>query len=84
MSLAELRKALKERTITFGTGKTLKMLRNEKTKKVFIASNCPADTKETILHHAKLNNVEVVKLKLPNDEIGLTCKKPFSITVLCY
>jgi len=84
MSLTALKKALKEKTITFGTEKTLKMLRNGKAKKVFLSLNCPEDVKETILRYAKLNSVEVVNLKLPNDEIGLTCKKPFSISVLCY
>lgn len=84
MSLTELKKALKERTITFGTEKTLKMIRNGKAKKVFIAANYPEDREQTILHYAKLSKVEVVKLKLPNEEIGLACKKPFSISVLCY
>lgn len=84
MSLTELRKALKEKTITFGTEKTIKMLRNGKAKKVFISSNCPEDTRQTVLHYAKLSNIEVITLKLPNDEIGLTCKKPFGISVLCY
>ncbi len=84
MSLTELKKALKEPTITFGTNKTLKLLKNGKVKKVFLASNCPSDIKETLKRYAKLSKVDVVSLKLPNDEIGLTCKKPFSITVLCY
>lgn len=84
MSLKDLKKALKEKTITFGTEKTLKMLRNGKAKKVFISSNCPEETKQTIIYYAKMNNVDVVKLSLPNDEIGLTCKKPFGISVLCY
>lgn len=35
MSLIALRKVLKEKTITFGTEKTLKMLRNGKAKQVF-------------------------------------------------
>lgn len=84
MSLEDLRKALKEKTITFGTEKTLKMLRNSKVKKVFISSNCPETVKQTIKHYAKMNNMEVVQLGLPNDEIGLACKKPFGISVLCY
>ncbi|MBU4501961.1 MAG: ribosomal L7Ae/L30e/S12e/Gadd45 family protein [Nanoarchaeota archaeon] len=84
MSLAELKKALKEKTITFGTDKTLKMLRNGTAKKVFLASNCTQETKETIAHYAKLNSVEIVIMKQPSDEMGLTCKKPFSIAVLCY
>jgi ribosomal protein L30E len=84
MSLEELRKALKEKTITFGTEKTLKLLRNGKIKKVFISSNCSDPVKQTIKHYAKMNNIEVVQLELPNDEIGLACKKPFSISVFCY
>lgn len=84
MSLEALKKALKEKTITFGSEKTLKMLRNGKAKKVFIASNCTETTKQTIEHYAKMNNIEVVRLELPNDEIGLACKKPFGISVLCY
>lgn len=84
MSLTELRTALKEKTITFGTEKTLKMLRNGKAKKVFLASNCPEDSKQTITYYAKMKKIEVINLKLPNDEIGLTCKKPFGISVLCY
>ncbi len=84
MSLEELRKALKEKTITFGTEKTLKMLRNGKVKKVFISSNCSETVKQTINHYAKMSNIEVIQLELPNDEIGLACKKPFSISVLCY
>lgn len=84
MSIAELKKALKEKTITFGSEKTLKMLKNGKVKKVFLASNCPEDMKETIEYYAKINKVDIIKLKIPNDEIGLTCKKAFGISVLCY
>lgn len=84
MSLTELKKALKEKTITFGTDKTLKMLRNGKAKKVFLASNCQEDTRQTIMHYAKINNIEVINLEIPNDEIGLNCKKPFNISVFCY
>ena len=84
MSLTELKKALKEKTITFGTEKTLKLLRDGKAKKVFISSNCPEATKETIEYYVKLNNIDLIKLRIPNDEIGLTCKKQFGISVLCY
>lgn len=84
MSIAELKKALKEKTITFGSKKTLKMLKNGKAKKVFLASNCPEETREAVEHYAKLNKIDVIKLGIPNDEIGLTCKKAFGISVLCY
>jgi len=80
----ELRKALKEATITFGTEKTIKRMKNGNVKKVFLASNCPENVKKKIEHYSKLGNIETIKLDIPNDEIGLICKKPFSISVLCY
>jgi len=84
MSLTELKKALKEKTISFGTQNTIKRLKNKDVKKVFLASNCPDDVKDTIKRYAKMNKVDIVNLKQPNDEIGLTCKKQFGISVLCY
>ena len=35
-------------------------------------------------YYAKLSNVEVVNLDIPNDELGLACKKQFSISILGY
>lgn len=80
----DLRKALRETTITFGTESTLKRLRNSKAKRVFIASNCPENIKKKLEYYIKIGKVELVKLDIPSDEIGLVCKKPFSISVLCY
>ncbi|MFH1332033.1 MAG: ribosomal L7Ae/L30e/S12e/Gadd45 family protein [archaeon] len=80
----ELRIALKEATITFGTEKTIKRMKNGNVKKVFLASNCPENVRKKIDHYSKLGKIETIKLDIPNDEIGLICKKPFSISVLCY
>ena len=78
MSLDELKKALKEKTIVFGTERTLKNLKLGKTKKVFLASNCPDKIREEI----KSYGVEVIELKEPNTEIALICKRPHDISVL--
>ena len=43
-----------------------------------IAQNVEND----ISHYAKLAKVDVAKLKLPNDELGVLCKKQFLISVL--
>jgi ribosomal protein L30E len=78
MSLAELKKALKEKTVVFGVNRTLKNLKLGKCKKVFISSNCPERTREEI----KSYDVEVIELSEPNTEIALICKRPHSISVL--
>ena len=80
----ELKKALKEKDITFGTEKTLKKIRNGEVKKVFLASNCDEKIKEIIERYAKMGKFNIIHLDLPNDEVGLICKKPFAISVLCY
>ncbi len=80
----ELRKALKETTISFGTENTIKRIKNANAKKVFLSSNCPESTRKKIEYYSKLGNIGIIQLDIPNDEIGLICKKPFSISVLCY
>lgn len=84
MSIENLKKILKEKKVTFGSERTLKLLRRGELTEIFIASNCPKDVKADIMHYAKLSNVKVIELEEPNDELGIICKKPFSISVLCY
>lgn len=84
MSLNELNGILKKEKLVFGSERTLKLLKNEKLKKIFLASNCKEDIKEEIKKYAKIFNVEVIELESPNDEIGVLCKKPFSVSVLSY
>jgi large subunit ribosomal protein L30e len=80
--MSELKKALKEKKLNFGTDLTLKKLRDGKVKKVFLASNCPENTKKTIKYYAKLSKAEVIELEVSNEELGVLCKKPFMISVL--
>ena len=80
MSLEELKKALKEKTVIFGTIKTLKNLKLGKCKKVFLSSNCPEKVRKEI----KGYDVEVIELKEPSTELSLICKKPHNISVLSY
>lgn len=80
----DLKTALKEKTLVFGTENAIKKLKNSSATKVFISSNCPENVRKRIEYYTKLGKIELVKLEIPNDEIGLICKKPFSISVLCY
>ena len=65
-----------------GTKEVVKNLRLGKLSKVFLTINCPAKVKEDIKHYAKLTGAEVIQLKQPNDELGVLCKKQFSISML--
>ncbi|MBT3395229.1 50S ribosomal protein L30 [archaeon] len=83
MSLANLRPALEEKKVVFGTERALKALKSEKVEELFISKNCPIDLKERLIKYAKIKEVLVTELKESNDELGALCKKPFSVNV-CY
>lgn len=84
MTIADLKKALKEKKVIFGTNEIIKQLKIGKLAKVFIAGNCPEKIKNDVLYYGKLSKVEIEQLEEANDEIAIICKKPFSITVLGY
>jgi large subunit ribosomal protein L30e len=80
--ISEIRKLLKSKGIIIGTDKALTNLKLGKIKKVYLSSNCSQETAESIKRYSKLGGAEVILLKYPNDELGILCKKPFSISVL--
>tara|TARA_Y100000310_G_C20567584_1_gene756322 strand:- start:193 stop:465 length:273 start_codon:yes stop_codon:yes gene_type:complete len=78
----DLKKLMQSEEVIIGTDKTLKSLKLGKVKKVMVASNCVETVIKSLKHYAKLGNAEFIKLGFANDELGLICKKPFSISVL--
>lgn len=81
MTLNEIKKLLKQGKLIIGTNNTLKKLRTNKLEKIWLSSNVPERVKEDIINYSKLNNVEVIDLDIANDELGVICKKPFSVSV---
>ena len=79
---AEIKKILKSGNVWLGTERTVKGLRLGKVEKVLVSSNCPARVEKNINYYAGLSGAETHKLEYPNDELGVICKKPFSISVL--
>lgn len=77
-----MKTALKEKTAIIGLERTMKLLRQGKIKKVFLAANTAAQVKGDIQHYSSLSNAAIEELKLTNEELGTLCKKPFSISVI--
>ncbi len=77
-----LKQDLKKSKPFYGVEVTLKKLRAEKVSKIYLSNNCTAS--ETIKRYATQNNVEVVELDVNNVEVGVVCKRPHSISVLCF
>lgn len=80
--MTDLKKVIKDQKVIIGTERTIKNLKLGKAKKVFLASNCPKKVKEEILYLAKLANAQVEELDIPDEEVGMVCKKGFRISVL--
>lgn len=80
--VADIRKALEEKKVVIGAGITIKNLKLGKVELVYLSQNCSKNAAEDIEHYAKVGNIKVMKLSYPNDELGVLCKKPFSISVL--
>ncbi len=80
--VSELKKILKGEKVVIGTQRTLKELKRGSVERVFVTSNCPAAVEQDIDHYTRLSGAEKIKISLPNEELGIICKKPFSISVV--
>ncbi len=81
-NVALIRKLVATKGLIIGTERVVKALKLDLIEKVFIASNCTERIEEDLEYYCKLTKAKVVKLNYPNDELGVVCKKPFSISVI--
>lgn len=81
-SVEEIKNNLKTDKLVIGTDKTVKLLKLGKLAKVFVAENTAELVENDLDYYSKINNVEVSKLNIDNEELGVLCKKPFSISVI--
>ena len=82
LTSTEIKKLIKAKNIIIGTDKSIKALKLGRVDKVVLSSNCAESTVNDINYYAALGKAETIKVKYPNDELGVICKKPFSISVL--
>jgi len=82
MSLDEIKKSLKSDNMIFGADKVLKALRKKELEKIFLASNTPAALMSDVKRYTELTGTQLEVLPIPNDELGVVCKKPFSISTI--
>lgn len=82
--LDDLKKALADKKMLYGTNETMKALKEGKVKEIFVSSNCPAKVIANLEHYAKLSGASVKRLDIPDKEVALVCKKHFSVSVLSH
>lgn len=82
LTSTEIKKLLKEKKVILGAERTIKSLKLGKVDKIIMSSNCAENAVESIGYYAGLSKTETVKVPYSNEELGVICKKPFSISVL--
>ena len=80
--MLDIRKLLADKRLVIGTEQTLKFVKLGKLAKVYLSSNCPPALKADLQKYCGLNGIECQELAVPNEELGVWCKKPFAISVL--
>ncbi len=78
----EIKKLLGKDNLIIGMERTVKAIKSGELKKVFLASNASESLKKDVDYYSKLSGFEVVNLKINNEDLGVLCKKPFSVQVL--
>jgi len=81
-TMVELRKLLAEKRLAIGTARVLKLVRQDKLAKVYLSSNCPAAVKDDLNRYCGQNGIECQDVGVPNEELGVWCKKPFAISAI--
>ena len=78
----QLRKLIEEKKVIIGTQNVIKALKQEKLKRLVLASNAAEQTAGMVRRYSEQSGVAIDELSVNNDELGTICKKPFSIALL--
>lgn len=78
----EIRQAIATGRVFIGADKSLKALKRGQAKLVIVSTNCKPEFLADVQQHAKLANVQVHMFKGDSRELGLSCGKPFLVSIL--
>lgn len=78
----EIRRAVDTGKVIFGKDKSLKALKLGHAKLVIVSSNCPREVLADVKRYAELAGIPFHIYGGDSAELGLTCGKPFLVSVL--
>ena len=78
----EIKKSLDTKKLIIGANETIKNIKLGKVSIVYLSNNCHEDIKKDIERYSKIAKIDFSVLNKSSEELGVICKKPFSITVL--
>lgn len=78
----DILKLITQKKAVIGTKRVLKGLAKHQIKEVLLSKNVAERTRVRIQHYATLDKVKVTNLPENSEELGMLCKKPFTISVI--
>ncbi len=78
----EIRKAITENKVIIGAAAAKKSLMKKQLKKIILSKNHPEGLKEDLEKSCAMTNTELQVLDINSDELGILCKKQYSVSVL--
>ncbi len=82
MDANEIKKMVKTTGVVLGSDRVLKLLRENQLESAYLAKNAPKLVVDDVIRYAQLNGVPCEMLDVPNDELGILCKKPFNVAAI--
>lgn len=79
--IQDLKAEVQVKRAIIGSKRVLQMLKNGALQQVYVAKNCPENTKKEIFKYAGLQQIPVVELDFSNEELGILCKKNYFVAV---
>ena len=80
--MKDIKEIIKDKKLIIGANQVLSMMKNEKITNVLVASNCPETLNHDIDHYSKIFSIKASRINEDSKELGVICKKPFSISVI--
>ena len=78
----EIRKLLRDGKLVIGSELVLKGLKKKEISRVFLCSNYPKDKLAELETLKGVSDFEMETLNITNEQLGVLCKKPFSIAII--
>jgi large subunit ribosomal protein L30e len=74
--------AVKTGKVIFGAESAIKNAQTGKARLIVISANCPAEVRGDIEYYGRLSGVNLVVYKGTSIDLGMACKKPFTVSAL--
>lgn len=81
-AIDEIKKAMGSKKLIIGENSTKRALKSKEAEMVMVAKNAPKILTKELEKLCEIGKIKFEKMDKDNTELGLTCRKPFAVSVL--